>query len=464
MSKAFDTVDHDKLLEKILNTDLPNSLKRWLSSYLHGRQGFTEYINTCSPTRNIHYGVPQGSAISPILFNLYLSDMPVPVEPVHITSYADDVTFIASHKTPLMATTALTLHLAEFERWTQQNNLFLNTTKSTATLFSPDTADYGRKHGPHVKMKPLPYETHPKILGVTFDPKLTFLEHVNNIGKRLSQRLNILRALSGSTWGQSKETLLLTYQATMKSIMVYCSPVWFPLLSATNINKIQVLKNKALRIVTGGVSITPATHLQSETHTLPIYAELTMLATQHLVQAYNPDHPNHNLLELPPPPRKMKTSVHYFQPVRDLLTSSQNLNITNPPVTIADKLKNVHTATVTQYLLSVAPNPLLNGMPPKVSPAEQFLTRRERTRLSQLRANLSPALNTYQHRLNPGSSPACPHCDHPAHDSTHLFKCPAHPTKLKPIDLWTRPKKVVEFLDKEWKEWKSTGPARRYTR
>jgi hypothetical protein len=216
-----------------------------------------------------------------------------------------------------------------------------------------------------------------------------------------------------------------------------------------------------LRIVTGGVSITSADHLQSETRTLPLADHLTMLAAQFLTQTSERNHPCHNSFPLsPPPPRMMKKTIQHFQPVRDLLISSHQLNQTNHPVTLEDKLHNIHTTAVQQHIKTAAPNPILNGVPPRISVTERYLPRRVRTRLSQLRSSFSPALNTYHHRLNPHISPACPSCDHPTHDTTHLFQCPAHPTSLSPVDLWLRPRDVMDFLNEHWSTWLQTGRIR----
>ena len=75
-SKAFDTVNHIFLLKQILNTTLDNNSIRWLSTYLRGRTAAVTYLNTTSKQRIIRTGVPQGSVLSPLLFNFYVSDFP----------------------------------------------------------------------------------------------------------------------------------------------------------------------------------------------------------------------------------------------------------------------------------------------------------------------------------------------------------------------------------------------------
>ena len=76
ISKAFDTVPKDILKHKIYNTTAHNNTKRWLANYITGRQALVEYNNPYSHTRVYPNGVPQGSVLSPSLFNLFLSDLP----------------------------------------------------------------------------------------------------------------------------------------------------------------------------------------------------------------------------------------------------------------------------------------------------------------------------------------------------------------------------------------------------
>ena len=80
----------------------------------------------------------------------------------------------------------------------------------------------------------LPLEHSPKILGVIMDPSLSFRKHCNIVTYRIDKRNNMLKALAGSSCGQDKETLLLTYNALGKSIASYAAPVWSTNASDSN--------------------------------------------------------------------------------------------------------------------------------------------------------------------------------------------------------------------------------------
>ena len=89
------------------------------------------------------------------------------------------------------------------------------------------------------------------IHGVTFDPHLKFHKHIESIVNRAKPRLNILKLLTGTDWGQQKETIMATFKSLVGSILTYAKPVWFLNTRKTSINRLQIIQNSALCIATG---------------------------------------------------------------------------------------------------------------------------------------------------------------------------------------------------------------------
>ena len=139
--------------------------------------------------------------------------------------------------------------------------------------------------------------THPKVLGLTLDPKLTYSTHIHNISVQAHKPLQIIKALTATGWGKQKETLMATYKAVMRPALEYASSVWSPIASSTSINKLQVMQNAALRTATGCTQDTNIQHLHDETLTLPIHEHLLLHASQYKQKTQHPSHPLHNILQ-----------------------------------------------------------------------------------------------------------------------------------------------------------------------
>ena len=446
MSKAFDTVNHHTLLNKIVQTNIPPLIIKFLSNYLRGRQAFTEYNSTRSKTRHIRTGVPQGGVLSPTLFNIYTSDIPTPHPNTHIITYADDITLYASHTNPDTIQDRLNPYLDEIVRWTKDNDLQLNATKTMTTLFTPDPAEYSNQLRLKIDNTTLPTETHPKILGLTFDPKLTFNRHIENSTTKAKKSLKIIKALTSTTWGKQKETLLVTYKTLTRPILEYGATLYGPIIKPNLTTKLQTVQNAALRTATGCTADTNIQHLHDETEILPIHQHCKLHTSILRHKAQHQHHPLHSLTLLPPTPRLMKQTpfhnTNYTTNIPSNSTDSQKHN-----------LNTIHTDIVQTYLNSRQPNKLTNIRPLPPDKTELTLPRGTRRQLAQLRTDKCPLLTSYLNRIDPTKHPTdtCPLCRTERHDATHLFNCQTIPTDLTVTDLWTSPVEVAGLLD-QWQD------------
>ena len=179
-----------------------------------------------SSARIVHAGVPQGSKLSPSLFSFYLAGMPKPTDPVKRVCYADDITVWASGVQIPVLEQQINSYLEEMSTFLKDNSLLISAPKSTVTLFKPDP--FQARNHPKIAIADaiLPLERTPKILGVLLDTSFAFHHHCEYVANRVSKRNNILKALAGTSWGQQKETLLMTYKAVGRSIADYETPVW----------------------------------------------------------------------------------------------------------------------------------------------------------------------------------------------------------------------------------------------
>ena len=142
------------------------------------------------------------------------------------------------------------------------------------------------------------------------DPSISFHKHCNYVSNRIDKINNMLKALTGSSWGQDKETLLMTYNALGKTIAINAAPVWSTNASDSSFKKIQTAHNSALRTGTGAHKMASIDHLHQESLTRRVKDHSDMLSVQYLVNCLEEDHVSHGITIQEPRPRPMKETLH----------------------------------------------------------------------------------------------------------------------------------------------------------
>ena len=172
---------------------------------------------------------------------------------------------------------------------------------------TPDPSEYNKPL--NIYINNIPTTSNPTIIGLTFDPKLKYSTHTDNTITKAKKTLNLLKLLTSTRWGKSKETLITTYKTLLLLMIEYANTIWSPIISSTSFNKLQKIQNAALRTITGRTLDTNTQHLHSETKILPLQNHLKLHASQLTLQVSHSIHPLHPLTTQEAYPRYKKQST-----------------------------------------------------------------------------------------------------------------------------------------------------------
>ena len=184
-AKAFDSVWHSALLSKLLSLDLPLCFVEWIRSYLSDCRSKVRIYNSYSRPFRLRRGVSQGSVLGPVLFSLYINDLPtfLPAS-VKTSLYADDLAIWASSPSVECATSVVQAALNRLVEWSSKWRLPLNPLKCETSFFSLDPYQSRIQPSMYILNTPLKFNPHPTFLGVTFDRTLSFKYHVLSLRKK----------------------------------------------------------------------------------------------------------------------------------------------------------------------------------------------------------------------------------------------------------------------------------------
>jgi hypothetical protein len=204
ISKAFDWVDHTLLIQKLADSTMHSNIVRWLSAYIRGRQAVCLFTFVRSKACNIKSGVPKGGILSPTLFNFFISHFPdhASIRP----AYADD--FYNAESSPDIPTLEgkLTNNLKHVSEWADAKNLKLAPDKCLLTLFTPWTHQTNVHPQISLNGSIIPLDKTPKYLGTDMDVLFTSARNAVSAKGKASKGYQVMKALTGTSWGENKET------------------------------------------------------------------------------------------------------------------------------------------------------------------------------------------------------------------------------------------------------------------
>jgi len=269
-SAAYDNVRHDILMARLGALDPPARLTRWINSFIRGRMIDTQWGSTVSGKRSMHRGVPQGASMSPILWLIYTSPifdhLQIPGLSQHRADfmpfmYADDIAIAVSSKSPTslqVIMQQLLDHIAEFCR---QSCITLNPSKSVQVIIS---TSYKLRETPLPQLlrgAAIPASSSTRFLGILVNSNMNFTEQCLAARRRIQQRLQIVQATSGQSWGLNQHSTTRLVNQYVLSSGLYGASAYFGLAPKHGQQHVQTAYNQCLRTITGCTKTTPIPQL-----------------------------------------------------------------------------------------------------------------------------------------------------------------------------------------------------------
>lgn len=263
IEKAFDSVWHNGLVYKLSKNGFPLYLIRAIQSFIFNRSFFVSIGKANSGTRNIFAGVPQGAVLSPTLFNLFIFDFPIPNR-CGVALYADDAAVYCSHHMFSFLKTQLELGIQEIMNYYKIWKIKVNTSKTECIYFSLRKDKRRLPNGPlNINGELIHWSDKAKYLGVTLDPKLTFVKHINEAIRKATVFSVILTPLTRRSSDLNVKNKLLLYKAILRAVLTYAAPVWLN-STKTALRQVQIFQNKCLRRILKSEPRTRITALHDE--------------------------------------------------------------------------------------------------------------------------------------------------------------------------------------------------------
>lgn len=276
IEKAYDMLWREGLLVKLSRYGVSGRMFGWIRNFLEERTIQVRVGQVLSDVVSIDNGTPQGSVISPVLFNVMINDMFLDLnQGTGKSLYADDGALWVKGRNIPFITNKMQEELNTVVKWARKWGFKISVAKSKFVVFSRSK----KKWNISLSLYDSSIEKVDsfKYLGVWLDSKLTWNVHVSKVITKTSKVLNVMRCLSGFSWGAEKGTLLTIYQAMIRSIFDYGCQV-YGAAAISVLKRLDVIQFKALRVCCGAFASTSTSALLVETGEKPLMVRRVQLS------------------------------------------------------------------------------------------------------------------------------------------------------------------------------------------
>ena len=293
LSKAFDCLPHNLLLAKLQAYGVSQDAVKLIESYLSDRSQQIRMGSNTSDWENLTKGVPQGSILGPLLFNVFINDIFYIVEKCSLYNYADDNTLAYIHKKIGILHQVLVKESLSLIQWFENNLMKANPDKFQAICVGKRTFDAITSF--QLGNTKITCEDKVSLLGVTLDVQLNFKDHISQICTKASQQLAVLKRIGKFLTKQGK---LMIYKSFIMSNFNHCPIVWH-FCNQSSANKMEKIQERALRFICDDFE-SPLPDLLQQNGVLPLHISRMKLMAGEVFKIVNNIAPSylHDLISL----------------------------------------------------------------------------------------------------------------------------------------------------------------------
>ncbi len=242
-AKAFDLIDHNVLMRKLIEYDFPPHVTAWSLSFLQGREQFVKINNCLSSVAILNSGCPQGTLSGPNNFKVLINDLRFSLSYI---KYVDDTSVVSVSDD--FNDNSLQVALIDLADWCKINSMRINAvkTKEMAVCFGK-RFDVSALPSLSIDGSTIQRVDCFKLLGVYFNSDLTWQHHVDYILKKVSKRIYFMYLLMKA--GVNSSDAVSVYCSLIRTVLEYASPVWHAGLTKTQSDRIEGIQKRCLKIV-----------------------------------------------------------------------------------------------------------------------------------------------------------------------------------------------------------------------